>query len=306
MSDGSAPFASRLWIYQAERFPLAKTVPLLAAFSAASVTLSAVLGGRDLPSVWAYLAAFALVFILFFQLRVCDEIKDGADDAAFRPERPIPRGLVTLREVVSLGVATVPIAIAIAWGAGVLWLLAIVWLWLAAMTFEFGVPDWLKSRPVVYLLSHMAIMPLIDLMLTGVEWVRGDGPAPALWLFLALSFSNGCVLELGRKLWAPESERTGVETYSKLWGPQPATLVWLVFVAISFALLLGVGRATGHTFAIGGIGLIGALICVWAGRAYAATPTPKSEKTVDTIAGLWVFLCYMTAGFVPVLLGGLG
>lgn len=296
-------FAARLWVYQAERFPLVKTIPLLAAFSAASVTLSAVLGGRGLPSLWAYLAAFGLVFILFFQLRVCDEIKDGADDAMYRPERPIPRGLVSLREIVWLGVVTVPVAIVIAWAAEVLWLLALVWLWLAAMTFEFGVPDWLKARPVVYLLSHMAIMPLIDLMLTGVEWTQSGAPAPALWLFLALSFSNGCVLELGRKLWAPESERVGVETYSKLWGPRQATVIWWLFVAASFALLLGVGIATGHAFVIGGIGALGLLACLWVGHAYRTAPTPAAEKHVDTIAGLWVFLCYVTAGFVPVLLG---
>jgi hypothetical protein len=30
---------------------------------------------------------------------------------------------------------------------------------LIAMSFEFGVPDWLKARPVLYLVSHMAIMP---------------------------------------------------------------------------------------------------------------------------------------------------
>ena len=93
----------RLWIYQAERFPLAKTVPLLTCFSAASITLSAVLSGRPLPSLSAYIIGFLLVFILFFQLRVADEVKDGEDDAKYRPERPIPRGLVTLRLIVSLG-----------------------------------------------------------------------------------------------------------------------------------------------------------------------------------------------------------
>ena len=75
----------RLWIYQAERFPLAKTVPLLACFSAASITLSAVLADRPLPAFSAYLIGFTLVFILFFQLRVAVEVKDGEDDAQYRP-----------------------------------------------------------------------------------------------------------------------------------------------------------------------------------------------------------------------------
>lgn len=298
--------AQRLWIYQAERFPLAKTVPLLACFSAASITLSAVLGGRPLPGLSAYFIGFCLVFILFFQMRVADEVKDNEDDAKYRPERPIPRGLVTLRLIVSIGVATIPLAIVLAWihGAGLIWLLMLTWVWLAAMTFEFGVPAWLKARPVVYLLSHMAIMPLIDLLLTGIEWLPHGSAAPALWLFIAMSFSNGCVLEIGRKLWAPGNERTGVDTYSGLWGPKRAARIWLIFVGISALLLIGVGIGTGFTMAFTVIAAVGFTICTYAARGYTANPTPKAEKRIDTLAGLWVFGCYATAGFLPLALGG--
>ncbi len=134
--------AARLWVYQAERFPLAKTVPLLAMFSAASITISAVLAGRDLPGAGVYLIGFGLVFILFWQLRVCDEVKDLDDDKRYRPERPIPRGLVGLTLIIGLGLVTVPVALALALvhGSGLVWLLILVWLWLAAMTAEFGVP----------------------------------------------------------------------------------------------------------------------------------------------------------------------
>ena len=297
----------RLWVYQAERFPLAKTVPLLACFSAASITLSAVLAARPLPGFSAYLIGFFLVFILFFQLRVADEVKDGEDDAKYRPERPIPRGLVTLRLIVSLGIATVPLGIILALmhGAGLIWLLLLVWAWLTVMTFEFGVPAWLKARPVVYLLSHMAIMPLIDLMLTGIEWLPHGNAAPALWLFIALSFSNGCVLEIGRKLWAPDNERVGVDTYSGLWGPRRAAMIWVVFVAVSAALLIGVGIATGFAFAFVLIALLGFSFCALTARRYAAKPTPKAETRMDTLAGMWVFGCYATAGFLPLALGGL-
>ena len=297
----------RLWVYQAERFPLAKTVPLLACFSAASITVSAVLSDRPLPGISAYIIGFLLVFILFFQLRVADEVKDGDDDARYRPERPIPRGLVTLRLIVSLGVVTIPLGVILALihGAGLIWLLLLTWAWLAAMTFEFGVPAWLKARPILYLLSHMAIMPLIDLMLTGIEWLPHESAAPALWLFIALSFSNGCVLEIGRKLWSPQNERVGVDTYSGLWGPKHAAHVWLVFAGISAALLIGVGIATGFALAFAMVTFVGFTACLYAARRYAANPTPACEKQIDTLAGLWVFGCYATAGFLPLALGGL-
>ena len=290
-----------LWIYQSERFPLAKTVPLLGVFSAASINVSAFLAGRDLPGPTAYLTGFVLALILFFQMRVADEVKDAEDDAAYRPERPIPRGLVSLRTIVICGLFTVPIAVLIALPASVLMLLLLTWVWLTAMTFEFGVPAWLKANPTLYLLSHMAIMPLIDLMLTGIEWRPSGAPAAALWLFLALSFVNGVVLELGRKLWSPESEREGVETYSKLWGPARAAMVWGAFILLAYALLLGVGHALGLLLPMALLGGGAAAITLVTAISYAKQPTPKAEKRADTMAGLWVLICYGAAGFLPLV-----
>lgn len=294
---------SDFWIYQKERFPLAKTAPLLAVFSAASICVSAELAGRPLPGWGAFVAGFVIAMMMFFQMRVCDEYKDLEDDQRYRPDRPIPRGLVSLTEIVRLGVLSVPVTVlaALLWHPPVMWLLALVWLWLAAMTAEFGVPRWLKARPVLYLLSHMMIMPLIDLLLTGLEWVPADKAAGGLVLFLGLSFVNGCVLEIGRKLWAPENEIAGVDTYSGLWGPRRAALIWGGCVIASFALLLGVGAATGVFWISLVLGGMSAALCLASAARYAQTPTPKAEKRMDTLSGLWIFACYGIAGFTPVL-----
>lgn len=294
---------ARLWVYQSERFPLSKTVPLLAVFSAASITVSATLAGRSVPDIGSYLIGFCLVFLLFFQMRVCDEVKDLEDDRAYRPERPIPRGLVSLRLIVMIGLTTVPIALLLSVlnGHGLIWLLLLVWLWLLLMSVEFGVPKWLKANPLIYLLSHMAIMPLIDLLLTAIEWLPSGSAHSSLWVFIALSFSNGCVLEIGRKLWAPENERAGVDSYSRLWGRLRATWVWLAFVGLSLILLIFVGRATGTTYSLAAIGLIGATACCWAGLHYVKNPSAANEKRIDSFAGLWVFVCYASAGFIPLL-----
>ncbi|MBL4812811.1 MAG: UbiA family prenyltransferase [Rhodobacteraceae bacterium] len=298
------PLLQRLWIYQAERFPLAKTMPLLAVFSAASICVSAQLSGRALPHWLGFVAAFVVVMALFFQLRVCDEYKDLEDDQKYRPERPIPRGLVSLSTILKLGLLTMPLAALVTWlwYGPVLWLLLLVWLWLAAMTAEFGVPHWLKARPVLYLLSHMAIMPLIDLLLTSFEWALHGEPASKLWIFLALSFVNGCVLEIGRKLWATENEITGVETYSGLWGPQRAAQIWLAFVAVSCALLVAVGFATGVGWASLAIGVVGFAICAKSAVAYMRVPTKAAQERMDMLAGLWVFGCYAVAGFLPLII----
>ncbi|MCX7644633.1 MAG: UbiA family prenyltransferase [Rhodobacteraceae bacterium] len=298
--------ARRLWAYQAERFPLLRTVPLLAVFSAAAVNVSAVLAGRSLPGPGAYATAFVLAFVLFFQMRAADEVKDAEDDRRFRPERPIPRGLVSLRLIVGLAAAAVPPAVAAAWAwhPPLLWLLALAWAWLALMTAEFLAPAWLKARPILYLVSHMAILPLIDLLLTAVEWLPGGGPDPALALFLALSFVNGCVLEIGRKLKAPGNERPGVETYSALWGPARAARIWTFCVAAAAALVALNGLALGipgPAALAAGLGLAAAALPA---RRYASAPTPAAETALDAASGLWVLLAYATLGFLPLAAGG--
>ena len=291
----------RLAIYARERFPLARTSALVLVFSAASVSVSAHLAGRQPPGWPAYLGAFVVTLALFFQLRVLDEIKDGDDDRRYRPERPIPRGLVTLATIVRLGLLTVPVAVVAAAVVDprLLLLLGLAWGWLALMSVEFFAPAWLKARPFAYMVSHMAIMPAIDLLVTGFEWVP-HGAAPAgLALFLLLSFVNGCVLEVGRKLWAPANEREGVETYSALLGPARGGLVWMGCVVLACALLVAVGFATGTPLVTGILGLVAALLTLRQGQAYRRDPSPERQKRIDTAAGLWVFACYAAAGFAP-------
>ena len=294
---------SALWTYQAERFPLAKTVPILTVFSAASICVSAKLADRPLPSFGAFVSGVIIALLIFFQMRVCDEYKDLDDDRRFRPERPIPRGLISLRLIISLGIGSIPITAlaAFLWHPPVLWLLVLVWLWLAIMTAEFGAPVWLKARPVLYLASHMAIMPLIDLLLTGLEWIQGGGADRWLALFLVLSFVNGCVLEIGRKLWATSSEIVGVDSYSSLWGPRRAATVWIACLLVSYLLLLAVGFATGAFWISLVLGAVGVAVCLRAATACIESQTVEAEKRLDTFAGLWVFACYAIAGFAPLL-----
>jgi len=296
--------ARRLWIYQAERFPLGKTVPLLAVFSAASLCVSAHLAGRPVPDWPGFVAAFVVAFLVFFQMRVCDEWKDLEEDRRFRPGRPIPRGLVSLSTVTGMGVASLPLTAGAVWlwHPPALWLLAGLWLWLALMTVEFGVPVGLKARPVLYLVSHMLIMPLLVLTLTGLEWGPGGSASPALWHFFALAFANGCVLEIGRKLWAPEAEIDGVDSYSKLWAPPRAALVWGGCVGVAAALLIALAYAGGSgvpAMVITLPVLVPYLRAVW---SYSTSPTPQAQDRIDKLSGLWVLYCYATAGFLPMLL----
>src|SRR5688572_5095071 len=94
---------NRWWVYQRERFPLLAHGPLIAAFSASAVSYSALLRGETRPAAVSYVVAFLVSLGSFVQLRIADEFKDADEDARHRPYRPVPRGLVKLRELGAIG-----------------------------------------------------------------------------------------------------------------------------------------------------------------------------------------------------------
>lgn len=303
IEENTLPFAARFWRYQSERFPFAKNGLLIAAFASSAVCLSALLRGQAaFPAPGVFLSAFATLLGFFLLLRIADEFKDAETDRAHRPERPVPRGLVTLRELALLGLATVlaQALIAVGHGLPLLAMLALVWMYMALMSAEFFVPDWLRRRPAVYMISHMAIMPLIDLFATACDWMTATGsPPPGLLCFLLLSFFNGLVLEIGRKTWAPSMERPGVESYSASWGLGPALGCWLAAATASCALALTVARQIDFLLPAAGV-LLGflALMAITAWR-FHSEKSAKQAKTTETLAGLWVFLNYLLLGLVP-------
>jgi 4-hydroxybenzoate polyprenyltransferase len=296
------PLVARLWVYQAERFPLIRTAPLVAAFSAASVTASANLAGRALPHFSSYLVAFILSLTFFWQMRAADEMKDAETDRRYRPERPIPRGLVSLKLILWLGgLASLPaLTAAYLLTPKLLAPLALVWTWLALMTAEFFAPEFLRARPGLYLLSHMAIMPLIDLTLTACEWLTASAlPAFGIWTFLWMSFCNGSVLEFGRKIWSPEQERPGVDTYSSSWGAARALIALAVAALGALFGLIACGVYCGRPLTATSFGVVAFSYLAFEMRRFHRHPSPAAQKRMENASGVWVLVCYCAAAAAP-------
>jgi 4-hydroxybenzoate polyprenyltransferase len=291
----------RLWIYQRERFPLDSHGALIAAFSASAIAFSAFARHAALPD-WRLLAAGFVSSLLFFlQMRIADEWKDAADDARFRPYRPVPRGLVTLRELGGVGIVAgvVQLAIALAVTPRLVPLLLGVWVYFALMSREFFVGAWLRAHPVAYIASHMAIVPMIDAYVSAFDWLVMRQPAPpALTWFLAVTFCNGLVVEIGRKLRAPDDEERGVETYSALWGRLRGAIVWCAACAAT-AGLATVAASRGSGMLDGGFFAVLLAAAVGCGVAYVREPNRRHAKRIENLSGAWTVILYLTLGLAP-------
>lgn len=299
--------ANRWWTYQRERFPVLAHGPLIAAFSLSAVSYSSLVRGATRPPHWqSCVAAFLSSFLFFLQLRIADEFKDFKEDSAFRPYRPVPRGLVTLRQLgrVWIGCIAIQFAIALWLSPRLIVLLIATWIYLGLMSKEFFARRWLKARPVTYMVTHMAIMPLVDLYTTACDWVPAGSyrPPPGLVFFLIVSFLNGMVIEIGRKIRSPQDEEKGVETYSFLWGRTKAVAVWLLMLLATGQCAYLAGR--GISFAKPVLVLLTTVFvgAVVVGTWFLRSSLPKRGKYIEAISGAWSLTLYLSLGVIPMVL----
>lgn len=289
----------RMTVYCRERFPLPSYGLITALFALCGLSLSSALRtGIAQFSIWQYTVAFVVTISLFFQLRVADEFKDNSDDCRYAPERPVPRGLVSLSELrnLALMLGVWQLVFCLLFKPLLTFYLAMIWGYFALMSREFFVSAFLRRHPIYYMLSHMFILVFSDLFITAVDFVGTSGPSPSLLFFLCGSFANGMVIELGRKIKCPENEREGIESYSKALGIKPALLLFLSSVIwAQAALVLALPRehnAAALVFAVADIFLLALA------TRFLDHPDRRGQKAIEAFSGLLVGLSYLTVSLL--------
>ena len=299
------PLLKRLYIYQKERFPLLVHGLLIAAFSFSAIGYSRLC--RDAAGFIPWTSYLACVFTnlaLFFLLRVSDEYKDQHDDAAYRQYLPVVRGLISLKEllITSLVFFGLALAINIIWFPRLLPLLLLALGYLLLMRYEFGIGHWLRKRMHWYVVTHMIIIPLADIYASSYDWKLAQvAPPKGLLFFFGVSFLNGIVLEIGRKIRSLEREETGVDSYTKLWGMRGAPLIWLTVLTLNFILAVVAARyahaASAVFIAIAlvyGLAVIPAVVFIY-------RPAFKWSKAIEVVSLVWALTMYLALGGIPQL-----
>ncbi|ERM18939.1 UbiA family prenyltransferase [Brevibacillus laterosporus] len=297
-------WSRRWWIYQRERFPVVQNGIVVAVFSISTMLYSSILRNGSSPSFQSLVIGFLSTFLFFLLLRIADEFKDFEEDSRFRSYRAVPRGVVTLKHLGVLGVFIGLLQLGMAYWLSpklIFWLV-LAWGYLALMSKEFFVKEWLKAHPIIYLLSHMVMMPMIVMYIVACDWVTASDTIPSglPWLLLA-SYGNGIILEIGRKIRIPEDEEYGVETYSFLWGYKRATWIWVAVVFLtSFVVWMASVQVGAGQIVMWCTGL-NVLIAVWMAVTFLKSMTTKVAQAIEKVSGLLIILLYLSLGLVPLL-----
>lgn len=289
-------------VYLSERFPLKTHIPIIAIFSFSAICYSLSASEETVFIPWLdYLNAFLLTFSIFLLLRISDEFKDHEDDMKYRKYLPVPRGLVSLKNLKGIAILLLIVQlIIISLNPNFAMTFLISMFYLGLMFKEFFVEDWLKKNQLAYVFSHMLIIPLVDLVASSAHWsMAGINPPSALGWFFVVSFFNGILLEIGRKIKLPENEEEGVVSYSKLWGMKNSVYVWLAILLLTLSLAFAAALAINSPFWVYLLLSVFALGGSFTAFRFLLNPTQKKSKMIENASGLWTMGMYLNLGALP-------
>ena len=294
------------YIYQKERFPVLKNGLLILILSISTLCFARILQNNyKFPTLGEAAVVFVIMFIFFLQLRIADEFKDFEEDMKYRAYRPVPRGIISLKELRNIGIAGffIQLALILFFNKDVLIIFFIVYLYILLMTKEFFIPEWLNKHQAVYMISHMIIMILFHLFVIIYQLDAFPGKDYQIYiiLYLMIGFLNGMSAETGRKIRAPEDEENGVVTYSKIWGINNSVFIFVFIQILSFILCLITAVKTGSLFLTAVI--LGFLVIITMIKAFRFIKISKNGKIFEILSGVWILAVYLMLGIIPLIKG---
>lgn len=221
------------WRFIQERFEPFSHLLMISCFFLANATIGYYLAQHQPPFPLGLnlIGPWGIIVLLFFHLRLFDEIKDYQTDLLAHPERPLARGLIPLKHFKGVTIAVVVMELALSSlflkGAG--FAAAVLMISYSLLMFkEFFMGAWLRPKMELYALTHTIVAGIM-----GVFVALSVGQTPLLRLdggYLALALLNWMIFnifEFGRKTFARNEEEAKIESYSKRLRPAGAVLLLL-------------------------------------------------------------------------------
>ena len=218
-------FFKKWYTYQKERFPIATYG--LYIFSIVFGTFCFATESKN----WIMLIPMFVVALLqFLMVRIVDEFKDFEEDSKYRPYRPVPRGLVSLKELGILGgiCAIIQIGLTAILNLKGLIYLSLVWIFFAIMSKSFFIKKLVDKHILLEVTLDEFLMPILVLYLSTFVTTISVKLIP----FLILSYLGSWIVEIARKVRCKEDEENGVKTYTAVFGIPKATTIVVVLEAL--------------------------------------------------------------------------
>jgi len=222
-------FVKSLYQYQEERFP----VKILFFTTMAVVLSSAAILSYNV-NIYQIVGAFVACMAFLFHVRVIDESRDFDHDLKYHPERPVQRGLISIRQLFYIDAVGVIVFITVAlifgriskfYGAALLLFSFVAWK-------DFFLRNWLKKKFYLYNAVNMLQMVLLQMLIYSI-FTQSFMVTQVMWIHLVFVIFNTIIMEFVRKIKTMADESRGEDTYSWHMGFFRSLMVFYLFCTIN-------------------------------------------------------------------------
>lgn len=290
-------FIKKWYIYQKERFPILAYSSYIFAIVFAVFCYNSYLLNSQWKDFKLLIGLFAVTFLQFLMVRIVDEFKDYEEDCKYRPYRPVPRGLISLKELKVLFIICIILQVSITFFMSKTLLitfiiLGILWLFFAIMSKSFFMKKFLEKHILIEVALDELMMPILVIYLSSF-FSNGDdlftNSMQQLLPLLCMSYTISWIVEIARKVRCKEDEENGVKTYTAVFGIKGAMFIlcilqWILFIL--HTIILGKERIiiTMALFVI--VSTLDLLFAIKQNKVYS--------KLVELIANIHVLIVYFS------------
>ncbi len=237
-------FIKRWWIFSKERFPILRHILLIIFYVSANALVAFNSASFDAIITHKEVLCAIAVFFMFFHLRIFDEIKDYKNDLVVHKDRPLARGLITVKEAKQVSVCLITLELFLAFLINRATFIAAVCtvLYSLIMYKEFFIGKWLRPRMATYALTHTLVSCWMSVFVYSAVTGLGFWTISKTYgMFVLVNWMIFNIFEFGRKTFGKDEEKDLIESYSKRLGSVRAAfnVVFMATVALYVALKLG-------------------------------------------------------------------
>ena len=247
---------------------------------------------------------FIVTFLQFLMVRIVDEFKDYEEDCKYRPYRPVPRGLIKLKELKILFVICIilQLILTITCSQNGISYLIILWVFFALMSKGFFIKKILDKHLLLEVTLDELILPIMVLYLANFIpqiYLNYNSSADFtitnsiifvdsnVWKILVMAYIISWIVEVARKIRCKEDEEEGVKTYTAVLGIGKAMI--LIFV-LETLLMVVQGIILGQKNYIWIVALY--ILANIPNILFAKKKTKKMAKLAGLSANIYIAIVY--------------
>lgn len=292
--------AKRFYEFQNERLQAGILIFTTSAVVLSSVAVSLPLGGSISNFYWEIFVSIFTLLLFMFHIRVLDEHKDYEFDSEHHKNRPVQRGLITLRELLIIDLFGIIILLllnlTVSPRALIFLIVALAYTLLAGK--EFFIKDWIRKRFFLYNILNLLQLLFLQFYLYSMinpNFSFGNTLLAAHFVFVLFNIG---IIEFARKLKSKREETSARDTYSSRLGIKKAALIYVLICLVVYGLFLYM--ATSLLF--GQLTLIASLVFLNLVISSTIFYVSKNSKTSALVLQGFAALFYISMHLLLVLI----